>query len=177
MKKPLGYQNTEHDSLATSFINALKYVLNKKEISLEILNKINELNLKNNELENDFITRINECAKNENLNIELTKLPSNEINEETIKKITEDSGAIISKCYGNHYVLITKIDEVNIFLFDPYYLDLDYPKEDDEYKIICDEPFKYNRIVHNDRFLNSQEKSYSLAKPQECIVIKSRELA
>ncbi len=177
MKKPLGYQNTEHDSLSTTVMNAFNYLLDKTEIPVEILNAANELTLNKNDIKiTDFLIWLNDFTKSHELDIKFKELPSSDITANSMSMQTQNGNAFIAKCHGNHFVLITKIDEVNTYLFDPYYLDIDFPKEDEDYKIICDEQFKYNRIVHNERFFNSQEKSYSLANPKECILVETNKI-
>lgn len=171
MKKPLGYQNTEYDSLTTTIMNAFKYLQDRSVIPLEILNAANEITLKNSEGLTEFVEWLSEYSKTQNLGVKFSVMNNSDINENTISNITQNGGAVIAKCYGNQYVLVTGIDEVNTYLFDSYYLDIDFAKEDEDYKIINDEE-KYNRIVHNTRFFSQEDKSYSLTKIKECILVQ-----
>lgn len=173
MKKPLSYQNSEDDSLTTTILNALKYVSTNGEVPIEILSATNELTLNKNDIKlNDYLSWLNDFNKTHDLNVNFALVPNSELNEEFVRKEISEGGVFIAKCHENHYVLITGVDEVNTYLFDPYYLDIDFNKNDEEYKIICDEESKYNRIVHNSRFFLDKEKSYSLSNPTECILVK-----
>lgn len=174
MKKPLSYQITEYDSLATSIINALKYTLDKKAIPVEVVNSVFELTFKrDNSNISEFITWLDEYNIASNLGVKFSRIQSSEMNEENVANMTKSGGVIISRCYGNQFVLVTGIDEFNTYLFDPYYLDMDFHVEDEDYKIISDEPFKYNRIVHNNRFFSNEDKTYSLTDEKECILVES----
>lgn len=171
MKQPLSYQNTEYDSLATSILNALHYLTNRNDLPLEIVGATNELTLSKSEPKvEEFISWLNSFNKQNDLSIVLEK--TNSLDESKVQEIIKEGNVIIANCYGNHFVLVTGIDEVNTYLFDPYYLDIDFVAEDEDYKIICDEPLKYNRIVHNTRFFSNQDKAYSLISTKEHILVK-----
>ena len=67
--------------------------------------------------------------------------------DKNLKEIN-NNGAIIARCWQSceYYVLITKIDENFVYIFDPYYLEEDYYYNDEDVSIVFHETFTHNRM-------------------------------
>ena len=66
-----------------------------------------------------------------------------------------------------HYVLLTGIEGENLYLFDPYYEELDDPELDEEYMeegitFITDQPKRANRLVSIHRLNRLTEGYYEM---------------
>jgi len=69
-----------------------------------------------------------------------------------------------------HYVLLTGVDESNIYMFDPYYED-EFTDEhwsqfipEGDVELILDKPLRYNRIVPFGYFNREEDLLYALGK-------------
>lgn len=191
MKVPLRYQNTEYDCGTTSFVNALAYLYDREDIPVELLKAIYKFTLdvedkygiegkggtsrKNAELLSKYFTEY--ANKNDCFNIHCEILYGENVTLEKIKKALTKNGVIIARCYqeGEHYVLITKIDDNFAYIFDPYYLEDDYYINDDEVAIVSNETFTHNRIVKIERLFDETLKDFSLLeKNKRSIIILNR---
>lgn len=67
-----------------------------------------------------------------------------------MKSVIERGGVAIARVWqqGEHYVIITKIDENFAYIFDPYYLDEDYYYKDSEVAVVLNDNFTHNRLVN-----------------------------
>lgn len=92
--------------------------------------------------------------------------------DKNLKEIN-NNGAIIARCWQSceYYVLITKIDENFVYIFDPYYLEEDYYYNDEDVSIVRHETFTHNRIVKIERLFSSENKDFSLLKEADREVI------
>ena len=147
MKVPLRYQNTEYDCGTTSFINALAFLYDREEVPIELLKAIYKytLDVENEEgitgkggtsrkhaelLAKYFI----EYASNNNFDIKCKILKGEEVTLNRLKQAIANNAVIIARCIQTteHYVLITKIDDLFAYIFDPYYLNEDYYIDDED---------------------------------------------
>ena len=80
---------------------------------------------------------------------------------------------IIARCWqdGEHYVLITKIDDIFAYIFDPYYLEEDYYTQDSDVAIVLHETFSHNRLVKIERLFDESKKDFSLLEKKNRSVI------
>lgn len=178
-KTPLDYQITEYDCGTTTLLNALRYLFKRSEISPEIYKYIMQYTLdKSNVLGEigkggtsvyalEFLCKwLNENAKNKDMNIQCKSIPKDEIsiyNKNLEKKVNNGAVAIV-RVYQNcdHYCLLTKIDDEYAYLFDPYYLNINYYDNDNEVEIIKDRPFEFNRKVKKIRMDSHTTKDFAL---------------
>lgn len=187
MKVPLRYQNTEYDCGTTSFVNALAYLYEREEVPVELLKSIYKYTLdvegkdgivgKGGTSRNHakLLARyfVNFANNNDNFDINCKVLTKQEVNLAEMKTTTDNGGVIIARCMQDceHYVLITKIDDNFAYIFDPYFLEEDYYKEDDAVAIILYEEFTHNRLVKIERLFEESNKDFSLLKKEDREVI------
>ena len=110
---------------------------------------------------------LNENASKKGMNIKCTYIDKENVSiyNKEIDKINDGAVAIL-RVYQDveHYCLLTKIDNEFAYLFDPYYLNINYYDKDDEVEIIKDRPFEFNRKVKKERIENENNKDFSLVK-------------
>lgn len=187
MKVPLRYQNTEYDCGTTSFVNALAYLYEREEVPVELLKSIYKYTLDvegkdgivgkggTSRSHAELLARyfVNFANNNDNFDINCKVLTKQEVNLAEMKTTTDNGGVIIARCMQDceHYVLITKIDDNFAYIFDPYFLEEDYYKEDDAVAIILYEEFTHNRLVKIERLFEESNKDFSLLKKEDREVI------
>lgn len=187
MKVPLRYQNTEYDCGTTSFVNALAYLYEREEVPVELLKSIYKYTLDVEDKDGivgkggtsrnhaELLARyfVNFANNNDNFDINCKVLTKQEVNLAEMKTTTDNGGVIIARCMQDceHYVLITKIDDNFAYIFDPYFLEEDYYKEDDAVAIILYEEFTHNRLVKIERLFEESNKDFSLLKKEDREVI------
>ena len=167
-KTPLDYQITEYDCGTTTLLNSLRYLFKRSEISPEIYKFIMQYTLdKTNNLGEigkggtsvyalEFLSNwLNENANNKGMNVKCSSISKDKIsiyNLELNEKIKKGAVAIV-RIYQDcdHYCLLTKLDEEFAYLFDPYYLNINYYDNDEDVEIIKNKPFEFNRKVKKER--------------------------
>lgn len=187
-KTPLDYQITEYDCGTTTLLNALRYLFKRSEISPEIYKYILQYTLDRSNIFGEvgkggtsvyaleFLCNwLNENARKKGMKVKCTSLPKNEIsiyNEILTEKINNGAVAIV-KLYQDcdHYCLLTKLDEENAYLFDPYYLNINYYDNEDNIEIIKDRPFEYNRKVKRSRMDSQTKKDFSIIMGEDSGII------
>lgn len=192
MKTPLGYQITEYDCVPTTFINALKYLLQRDEIFPEIIRNIYMYSLDTYNRKGklggngtsyfavELISNwLNEFSKSHNLKIKCRTLEREAINLKADSKIYEclnNNGVAAVKVYFDypniyHYVLLTSIDDDYVYVFDPYYRKRNF--KDKEVEIIIDKSEIYNRRISKSRFEKEEEIFYAMSfmKDRECTLL------
>ena len=82
----------------------------------------------------------------------------------------------------SHYVLLTGIEGDNVYLFDPYYEELDDPELDQEYfedgiAFITDQPKRANRVVCAQRLNRLTEGYYEMGpyEMREAVIVFNKE--
>ncbi len=187
-KTPLDYQITEYDCASTTILNALRYLFKRNEISPEIYKYIMNFTLdKTNSFGEvgkggtsvcaleSLINWLNENSTYKGMNIRCKSIPKDEIsiyNKELEKRISDGAVAIVrlyQEC--EHYCLLTKIDKEYAYLFDPYYLNINYYDEDNEVDIIRDRPFEFNRKVKKERIEEHTTKDFALVRGENSEII------
>ena len=191
-KTPLDYQITEYDCGTTTLLNALRYLFNRSEISPEIYKHIMQYTLDkaNNEGENckggtstyalEYLCNwLNINAPQKGMNLCLKILPKEECSvfNEELEHIIRNNGVAILRVYQDceHYCLLTGLDDKYAYIFDPYYLNINYYDDDERCEIIKDRPFEFNRKVLKDRLDEKSTNDFSLVngKNKEIILIYS----
>ena len=150
MKVPLRYQNTEYDCGTTSFVNALAYLYDRENIPVELLKAVYKFTL--DAEGSDGVEGSGGTSRDNN-------------------------GVVIARCWqdAEHYVLITKIDDNFVYIFDPYYLEENYYVDDEDVAIVLHESFTHNRIVKIERLFDESLKDFSLLeKNKRSIILLNR---
>ena len=187
-KSPLGYQITEYDCATITFLNALRYLYNRDEISPGVIKYIMQESLDgkgyNGEIGRGGTTVtatvriaewLKENAKSEGMNIKVTILKGDDysIDNQYLKNAISLGGTAILRIYQEyeHYGLLTKLDNEFAYIFDPYYLDIKEYDNDESVEIIKDKPFEYNRKVSLKRIREDSDKDFCLVKKDNSIII------
>lgn len=187
MKTPLRYQITEFDCGTVSLLNAVSYLYDREEIPSELIRAIytytlNCHNVKgimnDKKMINDLCDWITKYSKNHDFNLECVHLVNEEVNYDNILSCIKNNGAVFIRCYQEdpHYVIITNINELNTYIFDPYYLEYDNYERDAEVRSVQSKPFEYNRIVRTSRVFSESMKDFSLGKvsKRECVLMNRK---
>lgn len=185
-KTPLTYQITEYDCGTTCVLNAIKYLFNREEIVPQMYKKILEETLDksfNNEIGKGGTTNIslrklcNELYVKGGKNVDIIskELSQDNVsiyNKELEKEIVNGCVAIL-KVYQevSHYVLLTKLDESFAYIFDPYYLPINYYDNDDSVEIVKDRSFEYNRKVRKERLNSNTSLDFALLQGEQAQII------
>lgn len=193
MNTPLRYQITEYDCGTTSLLNAISYIFQREHIPAEIIHSIMIYTLDNfskkgieseggtSIISLEFLEHwINQFATCKRFPIKL-KLLKNEgaiLEVEKASKLFEKKGCILVSVWlmkSEHYVIITNIEGEYAYIFDPYYVDIDYFSNNNNVEIIQDKPFKYNRKVKITELFSNSKNDYSLIlnnNYQELLIIE-----
>ncbi len=187
-KTPLEYQITEYDCGTTTLLNAFKYLFKRSEISPEIYKYVMQYTLdQSNELGEIgkggtstfalkfLIDWLSKNGKNKGMNIKGYCLENDEVSiySKKVEDVINNGGVAILSMYQDceHYCLLTKIDDEYAYLFDPYYLNINYYDKDEEVEIIKDKPFEYNRKVKKSRLEKDSKKDFSLVRGKNSQIV------
>lgn len=189
MKNLLNYQSSEYDCGPVSLTNAIRYLFDReviypdiiKYIMLYCLDSYNE----NGEIGKRgtsasamyFLSNwLNQFGRVKNFPISCEFLSGKEVCvscDDRIGKALRQGGVVLLRLFldVSHYVLLTGIEGDNVYLFDPYYEELDDPELDQEYfedgiSFITDQPKRANRMVSAAR-LNRLTEGYYEMGPYE----------
>lgn len=187
MKIPLRFQCTEYDCGTTSFINALLYLYDREDIPIEFIKVIYKYTLdvgdkeviigkcgtSRNHAERLARFFVRYANTNEKINIKAHILCNDKVNLINLKSVIERGGVAIARVWqqGEHYVIITKIDENFAYIFDPYYLDEDYYYKDSEVAVVLNDNFTHNRLVKLSRLFDERKVDFSLLPVEDREVI------
>ena len=189
-KTPLSYQITEYDCGQTTLLNALRYMFKRCEILPNVIKTIMQYTLDLNDNEGEigkggtsiyameYLSNwINEISTHSEMKMVTQILKGEEANidNEKIKYCIDKGGCAILRVWQSeeHYVLCTKIEQEYVYLFDPYYLNINYYDTDEECEIIKDRPFEFNRKVSKERLSKLNKEDFSLVdgKNREILLI------
>lgn len=193
MKIPLRFQITEYDCGTISLQNAVSYLFERENIPAELIKAISlytldcyDSNGKNGqggtsvEAVNMMCRWINDYCNKHNFGIKCSHLEKNEVELDKIKKCIKKGGCVLLRTYldGDHYVLITGIDDTYCYIWDPYYLDENYYDEDKCVILEFNEPFKYNRKVSINRVVSHMKKDFALGplEKRECALFYRKDI-
>ncbi len=187
MKIPLRFQCTEYDCGTTSFINALLYLYDREDIPIEFIKAIYKYTLDVEDKEGiigkggtsrnhaERLARffVKYANTNEKINIKAHILCNDKVDLINMKSVIERGGVAIARVWqqGEHYVIITKIDENFAYIFDPYYLDEDYYYKDSEVAVVLNDNFTHNRLVKLSRLFDERKVDFSLLPVEDREVI------
>ena len=190
-KTPLDYQITEYDCGTTTLLNALRYLFKRSEISPEVYKYIMQYTLDKTDENGEnckggtstyalkfLCSWLNENAPKKGMNIVCKVLLKDDcsIYNKELEQTINNNGVAILRVYQEceHYCLLTALDDEYAYLFDPYYLNINYFDNDECCEIIKDRPFEFNRKVLKSRIEENSSKDFSLVigENREIILIK-----
>lgn len=191
MKVPLRFQITEFDCGTVSLLNCFSYLYDREEIPALLVKQINkytldcydeEGNLGNGgtsrEAINKLTTWITKYTNDNNFDVICKRLTKELVTYESMIECLKYNGVILLRSFQDveHYVIITKIKNNKVYIFDPYYLDKSYYDKDKEVKIIINKPFTHNRIVSLKRLLSESPKDFALGPiaKRECVLMNRK---
>lgn len=177
MRSPLMYQQIENSSGGITILNCVSFLFDREEMPLEFLKIMSTYSLAcfddQGKLEkSDFYDNIllfasswlNKYGKGKHIPLTAKYLKGEDVNLLEIKKCLISGGCVDLKTYrhGVHHVMITKMDEENIYIFDPYFRADGAFKKDSGVEIVSNKPFYYNRKVRLERFIQNQKIELAL---------------
>ena len=190
MKTPLRYQITEFDCGSVSLINCINYLFHRKEIPAELVKAISSYTLdcydehgnlgeKGTSREAvQYLSRwITNFSQTKDFGVVCEYLSGDAVTVEKIKSCIKGGGCVNFRTYQSceHYVTITDIDKDYVYIFDPYYNTESYYSSNPAIDYV-DEPFKCNRRVKMERFLDKHEYEFALGpiEKRECVLFTRR---
>lgn len=188
MKTPLAYQITEYDCGQATLLNAMRYLFKRGEVPPVVIKYITQYTLdtvgQNGQIglcgtsphAIEYLANwINNNNSSLNIDIKAKILRKNEvdINNASLSDCIKRGGVAIFRVWSDceHYVLCTKTDEKNAYIFDPYYLDEREYDDDLECTMVFNKPFEYNRIVSKKRFNSLSKNDFSFVKNEESKIL------
>lgn len=201
MKNLLNYQTSEYDCGPVSLTNAIRYLFDReviypdiiKYIMLYCLDSYNE----NGEIGKRgtsasamlFLSNwLNEFGRVKNFPVACEFLSGREVFlscDSRIGAALRQGGVVLLRLFldVSHYVLLTGIEGENVYLFDPYYEELDDPELDQEYfedgiAFITDQPKRANRLVSMERLNRLSEGYYEMGPydMREAVIVFNKEI-
>ena len=191
MKIPLRFQITEFDCGTVSLQNAISYLFERESIPAELVRAISLYTLDCYDKDGKLgqggtsVEAINlmthwftNYSKKNDFGIKCEHLIKEEVDIEKIRKCINKKGCVLVRSYleEEHYIIVTDMDEYNVYIWDPYYLDEKYYDSEKYVEIIFTEPFKYNRKVSLNRFNSLTKKDFSLGpiEKRECVLFNRK---
>lgn len=180
MKNPLHYQLSEYDCGPTSMLNAVSFLFEREDIPPDLIRNIMLYCLDSfgsdsssgksgtSRMAMMFLSNwLNGYGEAGLLSIDTKYVSSDNVyigQNSLINDAISRAGVAVVRLYYEveHYVLITKIKDGKVYLFDPYYHDDEFDEKD---IILTNEhPFEYNTIVPLKYFNREDESIYSLGE-------------
>ncbi len=189
MKNLLNYQSSEYDCGPVALTNAIRYLFDRELIYPDLIKYIMLYCLDSYNEEGDVGKRgtsasamlflsnwLNQFGKLKSFPISCEFLSGEKVflsPDSPIITALRRGGAVVLRVFLDvgHYVLLTGVENDSVYLFDPYYEELDDPNLDEEYfsegiSFITDQPKRANRLVSIER-LNRLTKNYYEMGPYE----------
>lgn len=189
MKNLLNYQSSEYDCGPVALTNAIRYLFDREVIYPDIIkyimlycldsyNEAGEVGKKGTSASAMmFLSNwLNQFGKVKNFPISCEFLSGESVylsQSSSIITALQQGGAVVLRLFLDvaHYVLLTGVEGDNVYLFDPYYEELDDPDLDKEYleegiTFISDQPKRANRMISMAR-LNRLTKGFYEMGPYE----------
>ena len=177
MKTPLRYQITEFDCGSVSLLNCITYLFDREEIPAELVKAISTYTLDCYDAHGNlgqkgtsreavkYISRwISDFSNKKDFGIKCKYLAGEEVTIDKIKKCLKSGGCVNLRTYQTieHYVMVTGIDDNYVYIWDPYFREINDYKSNKNISATLDFPTKYNRIVKIDHFLLNKKTEFSL---------------
>ena len=180
MRTPLRYQVSEYDCGPTTFLNAVSFLFDIKEIQPDVIKAIYTYSLDGFNGKGEvgktgtsgpcicFLSQwFNQYSKQRKFPIHCEYLNGSDVNldnESKIITVLKNGGCALLKCYLDvgHYILATGYDEEKdmIKVFDPYYLHKALRRKD--IHMVHDKPFACNRYISVHRLSKENRDYYNL---------------
>lgn len=200
MKNLLNYQSSEYDCGPVTLTNAIRYLFEREAIYPDIIKYIMLYCLDSYDEAGEigkhgtsasammFLSNwLNQFGQMKNFPIACEFLSGEDVYLSQNSKIIgalQQGGAVVLRLFLDvgHYVLLTGIEGDSLYLFDPYYEELDDPDLETEYfddgiTLIEDQPKRANRLVSIER-LNRQTKGFYEMGPydiREALIVFNRQ--
>lgn len=192
MKTPLRYQITEYDCGPSSLLNGLSYLFEREELAPEIVRNIMIYSLDaygadgisgksgTSHAAMMFLSQwLNGFGKTGRLDIHSEYLAGQDVNlgpDSRLRDALARNGAAVVRLDldGWHYVLVTRIAENRVYLFDSYYLPADEAPPD--VRVVSDRPCAYNRVVPISRMEREELHPYAFGpvETREAVLLFNR---
>lgn len=190
MKNLLIYQSTEYDCGPTTLTNAIRYLFDREEIYPDIVkyimlycldsyNEAGEVGKRGTSASammflSNWLTQFGQVK---NFPISCNFLSKKDVvlsqNSHIIGALQQD-GAVLLRVYLEvpHYILLTGVSDNDIYVFDPYYEEIDDPELDKEFfedgiTFITDQPKRANRMISIDRLSSTGVGFYEMGPYEE----------
>lgn len=200
MKNLLNYQSSEYDCGPVSLTNAVRYLFDREILYPDIIKYIMLYCLDSYNEEGEVGKRgtsasammflsnwLNQFGQMKNFPISCEFLSGEAVHLSQSSKIVgalQQGAAVVLRLFLDvgHYVLLTGIEGDSVYLFDPYYEELDDPELDQEYfdegiTFITDQPKRANRMVSMERLNRLTEGYYEMGpyNIREAVIVFNRE--
>jgi hypothetical protein len=185
MKNLLNYQSSEYDCGPVALTNAIRYLFDREVIYPDVIKYIMLYCLDSYNEEGEVGKRgtsasammflsnwLNQFGQMKNFPIACEFLSGEDVylaQNSRIVGALQQGGCVVLRLFLDvgHYVLLTGIEDENLYLFDPYYEEPDDPELDDEYlsegiTFITDQPKRANRLVSMERLNRTTEGFYEM---------------
>lgn len=200
MKNLLNYQSSEYDCGPVSLTNAMRYLFDREVLYPDIIKYIMLYCLDSYNEDGEVGKRgtsasammflsnwLNQFGQMKNFPISCEFLSGENVYLSQDSKIVEalqQGAAVVLRLFLDvgHYVLLTGIESDSVYLFDPYYEELDDPELDQEYfgegiTFITDQPKRANRMVSMERLNRLTEGYYEMGPYaiREAVIVFNQE--
>lgn len=192
MKNPLNYQITEFDCGPTTLMNAMSFLFRREEIPPDIIKHIMLYCLDSYNVKGEFGKNgtsrmammflsdwLNQFGKVKKFPILCEFLTGTEVfigqNSRIVAALQQGGTVVVRVRYGCwHYVLLTGVDENDVYLFDPYYRKKPFTQEG--LKLITNMPNNANRRVAYGLMNCADKTPYALGEKdgREAIILFNR---
>ncbi len=181
MKNPLHYQLTEYDCGPTALMDAVSFLFEREDIPPEIIRNIMLYCLDGYGDEGSpgksgtscaammFLSNwLNGFGRTKKFPISSRYISGKGVTVHKDGEICDAlrrNGVAVVRLYFDvaHYVLFTGVQDDNILMFDPYYVEKAFPQKD--IIVTLEHPFTYNRIVPFSYFNQDTREIYALGEP------------
>lgn len=192
MKIPLRFQITEFDCGTIALQNAISYLYHRENVPAELVRAIsiytvncydekgNIADKGNSRVVMEKMTSwVDEFINKYNFGLSCKRELGACLDFADIKKCVDNGGCALVKTYSNNdnqFVIVTKIDENFVYLWDSYYIGETYYDLERKITIVFNKPFHYNRQVAISRFKETSKKDYALGPMEfrECLLFNKR---
>jgi hypothetical protein len=192
MKVPLRYQVTEYDCGTTSLVNALAFLYECEELPVELLRAV--FNYSIDDFGKDANGRpeqgasgtsveamgliahwVNDFSHTTGFKIHAKQLLKSQVTEEAIRHAVRPGSVAVVRVHlsGGHYVLVTKIKNDKVYVYDPYYSDGERYKNNPNIEFVADRPFEHNRVINAQHFFSENHGVLGMGNSErrEAVVI------
>lgn len=192
MKIPLRFQITEFDCGTVALQNAISYLYDRENVPAELVRAIsiytvNCYDEKGNisdagnsrDIMNMMTSWVDEFVNKYDFGLSCKRVLGERVDIQDIKRCVDGNGCVLLRTYqnnNNHFVIITKMDEDFVYMWDSYYLGETYYDNERKIAIVFNKPFHYNRRVSISRLLEANTKDFALGpyENRECLLFNRK---